>query len=92
MVSIIMSQKPAPIFWPGQRWLHPKLNGDKLIMSYRDSLNSWLVVRLLPKMQQKVVARCRTRSDADGHLQVLRRLMPDAEFTVLFDASLKLDS
>jgi hypothetical protein len=61
-------------------------------MSYRDSLNSWLVVRLLPKMQQKVVARCRTRSDADGHLQVLRRLMPDAEFTVLFDASLKLDS
>jgi hypothetical protein len=61
-------------------------------MSYRDSLTSWLVVRLFPNMQRKVVARCRTRSDADGHLQVLRRLMPDAEFTVMFDASLKLDS
>ena len=61
-------------------------------MSYRDSLTSWLVVPLFPNMQRKVVARCRTRSDADGHLQVLRRLMPDAEFTVVFDPSLKLDS
>jgi len=61
-------------------------------MSYRDSLNCWLVVRLLPNLQRKVVARCRTRSDADGHLRVLRRLMPDAEFTVVFDPERQLDS
>jgi hypothetical protein len=61
-------------------------------MSYKDRLNSWLVVRLLANMQRKVVARCRTRSDADGHLQVLHRLMPDAEFTVVFDPDLELDS
>jgi hypothetical protein len=61
-------------------------------MSYRDSLTSWLVVRLLPNMQRKVVARCRTRSDADGHLQVLRRLMPDAKFAIAFDPNFKLDS
>lgn len=61
-------------------------------MSYRDSLNRWLIVRLLPKMQHKIVARCRTRSDADGHLQILRRLMPDVEFTIMFDADLELGS
>jgi hypothetical protein len=61
-------------------------------MSYRDSLYCWLIVRLLPNMQRKVVARCRTRSDADGHLQALRRLMPDAEFTVVFDPEQQLDN
>jgi len=69
-----------------------KVNGDKSIMSYRDSLNCWLVVRLLPKMQRQVVARCRTRSDADGYLQVVRRFLPDAKFTVVFDPNLELDS
>lgn len=61
-------------------------------MSYRDSLYCWLIVRLLPNMQRKVVARCRTRSDADGHLQALRRLMPDTEFTVVFDPERQLDN
>ncbi|MBW4545945.1 MAG: hypothetical protein KME25_16080 [Symplocastrum torsivum CPER-KK1] len=36
-------------------------------------------------MQRKVVDRCRTRSDAEGHLQVLRRLMPEAQLVVVFD-------
>ncbi len=43
------------------------------------------MVRLLPNMQRKVVDRCRTRSDAEGHLQVLRRLIPDAQLLIVFD-------
>ncbi len=54
-------------------------------MPYRDYLNRWLVVRLLPNMQRKVVARCRTQSEADGHVQILNRLMPKAQFVTMFD-------
>ena len=54
-------------------------------MPYRDRLNRWLVVRLLPNMQRSVVARCRNCSDADGYLHILRQLMPDATFIVVFD-------
>ncbi len=60
-----------------------------LIMPYRDRLTGWLVVRLLPNMQRKVVARCRTRSDAEGHLQALRRLIPDARLVIVFDCDMK---
>ncbi len=60
-------------------------------MPYRDCLNRWLVVRLLPNMQRKVVARCRTQSDADGQVQILNRLMPEAHFVIVFDPRLKPD-
>ncbi|GAA6619404.1 hypothetical protein NUACC26_052170 [Scytonema sp. NUACC26] len=52
---------------------------------YRTALAPWVVVRLLSPTQQTVVGRFRSRSDADGHLAVLRRLMPDAELQVIFD-------
>ncbi len=32
-----------------------------------------------------IVARFRRRNDAEAHLQVLRRLMPDASFEIVFD-------
>ena len=48
-------------------------------------LSPWVIVRLLPKMQRMVVGRFRTRTDAEGHLLALRRLMPDAEMIVVFD-------
>ncbi len=57
----------------------------------KDRLIGWLVVRLLPNMQRKVVARCRTQSDADGHVQILNRLMPEAQFVTMFDPRLKSD-
>ena len=56
-----------------------------IIMPYRDRLNRWLVVRLLPNMQRSVVARCRNCSNADGYLHTLRQLMPNATFIVVFD-------
>jgi hypothetical protein len=36
-------------------------------------------------MQRVTVGRFRTRSDADGHLQILQRLIPTAEMVVVFD-------
>jgi hypothetical protein len=36
-------------------------------------------------MQRVIVARFRSRSDADGHLQRLRQLIPDACFILVFD-------
>ncbi|OLT60418.1 hypothetical protein [Moorena bouillonii] len=54
-------------------------------MSYSERLHPWVIVRLLPKMQRVIVARFRNRSDAQGHLQALKRLMPDAEFIIIFD-------
>jgi hypothetical protein len=36
-------------------------------------------------MQNRIVCRLRSRSDAEGHVQVLRRLMPTLRFTIIFD-------
>jgi hypothetical protein len=38
-------------------------------------------------MQRITVARLRNRSDAEGHLAVLRRLIPNADFAIVFDPS-----
>jgi hypothetical protein len=66
----------------------PKLDGDKFIMPYRERLNPWVLVRLLPNMQRAAVGQYRNRSDADGHLEIIRRLMPNAEFVVMFNPDL----
>jgi hypothetical protein len=33
----------------------------------------------------RIVGRFRRRVDAEGHLQVLKRLMPDVPFEIMFD-------
>lgn len=53
--------------------------------TYREKLYPWNVVRHLPNMQRITVARFRQRNDALEHLQVLRRLIPNANLTVIFD-------
>jgi hypothetical protein len=55
-------------------------------MPYKERLNPWVLVRLLPNMQRITVGQFRNRSDADGHLQILRRLIPQAKFVVMFNA------
>lgn len=56
------------------------------VPSYRDRyLNQWAIVCLLPGMQRTIVQRFHSRSNADGHLQVLRQKMPEHEFIVVFD-------
>ena len=54
-------------------------------MPYKERLSPWVLVRLLPNMQRVTVAQYRNRSDADGHLEIIRRLMPNAEFVVVFN-------
>jgi hypothetical protein len=54
-------------------------------MTCNKRLSRWVIVRLLPNMRRVVVGRFRTRSDAEGHLQALRRLIPGAEMIVVFD-------
>jgi len=54
-------------------------------MTCKKRLSPWVIVRLLPNMQRVTVGRFRTRSDADGHLQILQRLIPTAEMVVVFD-------
>ncbi|MGI2904689.1 hypothetical protein [Tolypothrix sp. VBCCA 56010] len=54
-------------------------------IAYKERLNDWAIARLLPNMQRVIVARFRSRSDAEGHMQLLRQLIPDACFVVVFD-------
>jgi hypothetical protein len=54
-------------------------------MTYKQSLKPWGVVRLLPTWQWAIVGQYRSCSDADGHLQLLRRRVPEIEFQVVFD-------
>jgi hypothetical protein len=54
-------------------------------MPYRERLNPWVLIRLLPNMQRVTVGQYRNRSDADGHLAIIRRLMPNSEFVVMFN-------
>ena len=54
-------------------------------MTYAERLSPWCIVKLLPNLQNSTVARCRRRNDAEEHMKVLRRLMPDLSFTIIFD-------
>jgi hypothetical protein len=54
-------------------------------MLYQERLSPWLIVRLLPNFQRIVVGRFRSWSDADGHLRILKQLIPGAKLIVVFD-------
>lgn len=54
-------------------------------MTYRDRLSPWCIIKPLPKMQRIIVARFRRRTDAEAHLKVLRRLMPEMKYILIFD-------
>ncbi|MEH1810457.1 hypothetical protein [Nostoc sp.] len=58
-------------------------------MTYLEKLSPWCIVRLKPNMQNQIVARFRRRSDAEAHLQVLRRLIPGVSFTIIFNTALE---
>ena len=56
-------------------------------MTYREYSNQWIVVRLLSDSQQIVLGRYRKRSDAEGHLALMRQQLPKGNFAIAFDAS-----
>lgn len=63
----------------------PKTKTERL--TYIEKLHPWCIIRLLPKMQRRIVGRFRRRNDAESHLQVLRRLMPNVPFEIVFDVA-----
>jgi len=54
-------------------------------MTYLERLNPWCIIRPVSHVQMRIVGRFRRRVDAEGHLQVLKRLMPDVPFEIMFD-------
>lgn len=54
-------------------------------MTYKAQLYPWCLIRPLPNMRVQIVGRFRNRSDAEGHLQVLKRLMPNVPYQIMFD-------
>ncbi len=54
-------------------------------VAYKARLNGWAIARVLPNQNKEIVARFRTRSDADGYLRHLRQETPNISFEVIFD-------
>lgn len=51
----------------------------------QELIRPWAIVRLLPNAQHYTVARFYNRQDAQDYLRFLNRLIPAAEFELLFD-------
>ncbi|WP_017302318.1 hypothetical protein [Nodosilinea nodulosa] len=47
----------------------------------------WAIVMIRDAVQRSVITRFRNRQDADDHLRVIRRHMPQSVFEVVFDPS-----
>lgn len=62
-------------------------------MTYKQQLFPWCIIRPLPNMREaklsqresRIVGRFRRRSDAEGHLQVLKRMIPAISYEIMFD-------
>ncbi len=56
-------------------------------MTEKPCLKPWVVVRQRPNLQWIIIARYRSRADAEGHLLLLRQRVPNIQFKVVFDQS-----
>ena len=65
--------------------LAPNNVGVKFIMTKKDCKKPWAVTRQLPNLRWIIITRYRSRSDADGHLLLLRQRVPNVQFKVVFD-------
>jgi len=45
----------------------------------------WCLICLQPNLQHLVLNRFQHRHDAEAHLKVLRQIMPNASYMVMFD-------
>lgn len=54
-------------------------------MSYKDKLNPWCIIRPVSTVQMRIVGRFRRRVDAEGHIRILKQLMPTVPFEIMFD-------
>ena len=54
-------------------------------MTYKDKLNPWCIIRSVSDVQMRVVGRFRRRVDAEGQLKILKQLIPNVPFEIMFD-------
>jgi hypothetical protein len=54
-------------------------------MTYLNQLYPWCIIKPLPNLQRLVVGRFRRRNEAEAHLQVISRLVPNVTYSVVFD-------
>ncbi len=57
--------------------------------TYLERLSPWCLVRHLPKMQRVTVGRFRRWNDAHEHMRILRQLVPEANYAIVFDPGLE---
>jgi len=57
--------------------------------TYLERLTPWCLVRLLPNMQRLTVGRFRRCNDAHEHMRILRQLVPEANYVIVFDPGLE---
>lgn len=57
-------------------------------MTYKDRLSPWCIIRHLPNSQRLVVGRLRRRNDAEEHLRLLKRMVPNSDYSIIFDPML----
>jgi hypothetical protein len=62
-----------------------KMASQKISMSYKDKLNPWCIIRPISPVQMRIVGRFRRRVDAEGHIRILKQLMPTVPFEIMFD-------
>jgi hypothetical protein len=55
-------------------------------MTYKEKLTPWTIVRMQSDEQRTRVGRFRRRSDAEGHMLLLKQRMPQAEFAIMFES------
>ena len=55
-------------------------------MTYQKKLSPWIIVRTQPEQQPITVGRYRRRTDAEGHVRVLKQMIPDIELAIIFES------
>ena len=65
--------------------LAPFSNGDTSIIKYALFYYQTGYFLFLPTLQWAIVGRYRSRSDAEGHLQLFRQRVPNIRFEIVFD-------
>lgn len=58
--------------------IYPKSNLDPYV---------WTIAIALPDAKQRTIARFCNRQDAEDHLRVLRRFVPNTQFEIIFNPS-----
>ncbi len=54
-------------------------------MTYLQRLHPWCIIRPFPDMRTIIVGRFRCRVNAEGHLRILKQMMPNVPFEIVFD-------